>query len=106
MTMENRVSVVQTTLPGEWLEPEVGEWIFLKIREKLATCAHRSRIHSTYRWDGKIEFTHEWRVQFKTTLGMKNSLIEEIKSQHPYETPQILAWDADTTEDYFNWVQG
>jgi len=104
--MQNPVSIVQTTLPGDWLDPEVGEWIFSKISKKLAICATRTKVESTYRWDGKIEFGSEWRVQFKTSAGMKSELIGEIQSHHPYELPQVLFWDANSTEDYFNWVQG
>ena len=104
--MKNRISIVQTTLPGDLLEPEVGEWVFSKISDKLAKCAHRIRVQSMYQWDEKIEFCPEWRIQFKTNPEMKSELIRAIQSDHPYDVPQILAWDADSTEDYFNWVQG
>lgn len=104
--MKNRVSIVQTTLPGDLLEPEVGEWVFSKISDKLAKCAHRIRVQSMYQWDGKIEFCSEWRIQFKTDPETKSGLISAIRSDHPYDVPQILAWDAESTEDYFNWVQG
>ena len=33
--MNEMISVVQTTLPGEWLEAEVGEWTFSIINEKI-----------------------------------------------------------------------
>ena len=83
------------------MEPEVGEWVFSKISEKLAKCAHRIRVQSMYQWDEKIEFCPEWRIQFKTDPEMKSELIRAIQSDHPYDVPQILAWDADSTEDYF-----
>ena len=82
--MKNRVSIVQTTLPGDLLEPEVGEWVFSKISEKLAKCAHRIRVQSMYQWDEKIEFGPEWRIQFKTDPVMKPELIRAIQSSHPY----------------------
>ena len=47
--MNEMISVVQTTLPGEWLEAEVGEWTFSIINEKIAACAQRNLVDSTYR---------------------------------------------------------
>ena len=76
--MSNAVWVVQTSLPGEWIEAEVGS----------------------------TESTEEWRVEIKTSQSKKDRLIEEILDNHPYETPQIVAWEAISTPGYSDWVQG
>ena len=103
--MEKTVLVVQTTLPGEWIEAEVGDWVFSIISERLATCAQRNKVESTYRGDDGVEFSSEWRIQFKAPSRNRDDLISKILKIHPYNIPQLLAWDADTSPEYLNWVQ-
>lgn len=104
--MNEMISVVQTTLPGEWLEAEVGEWIFSIINENIAACAQRNLVDSTYRWQDKIEYGPEWRIQFKTSIDKTEQLMTRINDTHPYESPQIIWWEANSTRQYLNWVQG
>ena len=104
--MDGEVCIVQTTLPGEWDEPMVGEWSSNLVGENLAACIQRSRVTSVYRWEGNLESTEEWRVQLKTSVGKKDDLITEILSRHPYDTPQLVSWIADSTSDYASWVEG
>ena len=104
--MNETISVVQTTLPGEWLEAEVGEWIFSIISENIAACAQRNLVDSTYRWHGKVEYGSEWRIQFKTSIDKTEQLMTRINDKHPYEFPQIIWWEANSTHQYHDWVQG
>ena len=104
--MNEMISVVQTTLPGEWLEAEVGEWAFSIINEKIAACAQRNLVDSTYRWQDKIEYGPEWRIQFKTSIDKTEQLMTRINDTHPYESPQIIWWEANSTRQYLNWIQG
>ena len=104
--MNEMISVVQTTLPGEWLEAEVGEWTFSIVNEKIAACAQRNLVDSTYRWQDKIEYGSEWRIQFKTSIDKTEQLMTRINDTHPYESPQIIWWEANSTDQYLNWVQG
>lgn len=104
--MSNAVWVVQTSLPGEWIEAEVGIWSADLVEGGLAACVQRDRITSVYSWEGSTESTEEWRVEIKTSQSKKDRLIEEILDNHPYETPQIVAWEAISTSGYSDWVQG
>ncbi len=104
--MSNAVWVVQTSLPGEWIEAEVGTWSAELVEGGLAACVQRDRITSVYSWEGSTESTEEWRVEIKTSQSKKDRLIEEILYNHPYETPQIVAWEAISTPGYSDWVQG
>ena len=104
--MDEEVCIVQTTLPGEWDEPMVGEWSSNLVGDNLAACIQRSRVTSVYRWEGNLESTEEWRVQLKTSVGKKDDLITEILSRHPYDTPQLVSWIADSTSDYASWGEG
>ena len=104
--MANTVWVVQTSLPGEWIEAEVGIWSMELVEGGLAACVQRDRITSVYSWEGSTESTEEWRVEIKTSQSKKDRLIEAILDNHPYETPQIVAWEATSTPRYSDWVQG
>ena len=104
--MENSIWVVQTTLPGEWIEPVVGQWSTSLIQSGFAACVQRSRVTSVYSWQESIQSGDEWRIQVKTTSAKKDNLIDAIIESHPFETPQISAWEAGTTSDYASWVEG
>ena len=104
--MSNAVWIVQTSLPGEWIEAEVGIWSAELVEGGLAACVQRDRITSVYSWEGSTESTEEWRVEIKTSQSKKDRLIEEILDSHPYEPPQIVAWEAISTPGYSDWVQG
>jgi periplasmic divalent cation tolerance protein len=104
--MNDTISVIQTTLPGEWLEAEVGQWAFSIINDNLAACAQRNRVESTFNWEGKVEYGSEWRIQLKTSVEKSQELIARINDSHPYDSPQILWWEANSTAEYLNWVQG
>ena len=98
--------MVQTTLPGEWIEPLVGQWCSNLVESGLAACVQRSKVSSVYRWEGSIESSEEWRVQAKTSSSSKDALIEAMLREHPYDNPQIAAWDADSSDEYADWVEG
>ncbi len=104
--VSNIVWVVQTTLPGDWVEAEVGAWSAELVENGLAACVQRERITSVYSWDDSTQSSEEWRLEMKTSLISKDTLIETILSCHPYETPQIVAWEASSTPGYSDWVQG
>ena len=102
--MADGVIVIQTTLPGDWNEALVGAWCHVLVEGGLAACAQRSRIASTYRWDGDVESADEWRIQCKTDATRKGALIAAILDDHPYDIPMILAFSAETSADYAAWV--
>ncbi len=101
--MGDDIRVIQTTLPGKWIEPEVGEFC-QSMLEAGAACAQYSTINSMYKWDGKTQSEPEWRIQIKTNHSNALNVIQQINRLHPYETPQIIAWDADANDDYKSWI--
>ena len=48
----------------------------------------------------------EWSIKLKTTKSKVNLLIDKIKLEHSYETPEILFWAVESTEEYSQWVKG
>ena len=65
----------------------------------LATC------RSVYRWQGKIESAGEVPLLIKTTHAAYPRLQQEIRAQHPYELPEIIAISlAAGLPAYLQWV--
>ncbi|MDP6986138.1 MAG: divalent-cation tolerance protein CutA [Candidatus Thalassarchaeaceae archaeon] len=104
--MDGNVWVVQTTLPGDWPEPLVGQWAFELVESGLAACVQRNLVTSVYKWEDQIEESQEWRVQMKTSKSKVQELNCMVSKNHPYDTPQIIAWKADSSTDYTSWVEG
>ena len=101
--MTSRIHIVQTTLPGTWIEAEIGSFSQMLL-EAGAACVQHSSIRSTYKWGGKIESSLEWRLQLKTSQSRLESVLFALKKSHPYEVPQIIHWAADSTQEYADWV--
>ena len=104
--MGDVVYIVQTSLPGELNEAEVGIWSQSILDSKLAACVDIKRTTSVFRWKGEIQSTSEWDIQLRTSESNKNALISKIKSEHSYEVPEILCWPAESTKEYSDWVKG
>ena len=94
--------MVQTTLGSS----EQAEALAARmVKQRLAACVHRNSIHSIYRWEGAIEQDNEIRLTFKTTLAVKNALIQAIKEAHPYEVPELIVIPiTDGDPDYLRWI--
>jgi periplasmic divalent cation tolerance protein len=61
------------------------------VAEKLVACVHiLPKIESIYRWQGKIEETHEYVLLAKTMERNIQKTIQRIRALHPYEVPEIL----------------
>ena len=101
--MTSGIHIVQTTLPGTWIEAEIGSFSQMLL-EAGAACVQHSTIQSTYKWEGKIESSSEWRLQLKTSQSRLESVLSALKESHPYEVPQIIHWAADSTQEYADWV--
>jgi periplasmic divalent cation tolerance protein len=84
----------------------VGSWSAELVEKGLAACVQRERITSVYSWEETTQSSEEWRLEIKTSADTKDQLIEVIISNHPYETPQIVAWEASSTPRFSDWVQG
>ena len=104
--MDDTLFIVQTTLSGDLNDAEVGMWAQSMIDSKLSSCVQVNRGRSVYRWEEEIKSEEEWLIQLKTTKSKVKKLIHKIKSEHPYDVPEILFWAVESTDEYSNWVQG
>ena len=101
--MSTEICIIQTTLPGSWIEAEVGAFAQTML-EAGAACVQHSSIRSTYKWEGKIESASEWKLQMKVTQPRIETVLSSLEKSHPYATPQIVHWVAKATEEYADWV--
>ena len=101
--MVGQVCIIQTTLPGSWLEAEVGA-LCLHMLEAGAACIQHSTIHSIYRWEGETQSSPEWHLQLKVSLSKRQQVLAALEQQHPYDTPQIVWYTTESTDSYSTWV--
>jgi periplasmic divalent cation tolerance protein len=51
-----------------------------------------------------LQASPEWRLVFKTVPDAVQPLLEWLRSQHPYELPQLLLRGEQAQHDYGQWV--
>ncbi|HWL51751.1 MAG TPA: divalent-cation tolerance protein CutA [Chthoniobacteraceae bacterium] len=62
--------------------------------ERIACGTLLPGAESLYRWEGALETAHECLVLLKTTSEAYPALEARLKSVHPYEVPEIVAFSA------------
>ncbi len=77
------------------------------IDGRLAACVQiQEGIHSIYRWDGKICEEREVLLSAKTVAGKWLEIADFIKSNHPYDLPEVLGFHPKQYEEHYGeWVQ-
>ena len=101
--MHAGIHIIHTTLPGAWIEAEVGAFA-QTLLEAGAACAQHSSIRSTYKWEDTIESAPEWKLQLKVGQSQFDAVMAVLKESHPYDVPQIVHWAAESTQEYADWV--
>ncbi len=97
--------VVLTTVEKQ----EDGERLAsLLVERELAACVQTlPPMISIYRWQGNVERASEVLLLIKTTRSAYPRLESAIKENHPYQTPEIIAFPVETgSDDYLNWLLG
>ena len=62
------------------------------VERRLAACVNvGAPVDSLYHWHGQIETATEVPVMIKTRRDHYPSIEAEIRGQHPYELPEIIA---------------
>ncbi|SAL01644.1 periplasmic cytochrome biogenesis protein [Caballeronia fortuita] len=75
------------------------------LESRLAACVTKlGSVSSQYHWKGALESSQEVQLLFKTSVARCEELQRFVESRHPYETPEILAWQADASPGYGQWV--
>jgi periplasmic divalent cation tolerance protein len=87
---------------------EQAEAIGKRLLEgKLAACIQiEGPMSSSYWRQGKIETAEEWRCTIKTTIEKYDQVEQSIRSIHPYEEPEILAFRIEAgSQTYLKWLE-
>ena len=84
--------------------------------EKLAASlvkAHRSACvqisgpaRSIYHWQGRLQSEQEYYLTIKTAPSLREAAVLHLARSHPYELPEIIWSEFDTTEVYGRWLYG
>lgn len=99
----SKMIVVLTTVSNK----EEGESLARKIVEaRLAACVQvLPDMNSVYFWEGKIRSDSENLLLIKTLAKQFAGLSDFIKSNHSYDTPEIIALNASEVESsYLKWM--
>ena len=77
------------------------------IESHLAACVQiQEGVHSIYRWEGKICEANEVLLSAKTVADKWVDISSLIKSNHPYDLPELIAYAPSKYEAlYGKWVQ-
>ena len=98
-----QVLLVMTNLPDLATAQTMARTL---IGAKLAACVNiLPGVHSTYRWQGQIEESHETSLVIKTTKSHYAQVQQAILAGHPYELPEIIAWPlTEGHAPYLHWI--
>ena len=76
------------------------------VEARLAACVNIiDRIHSVYRWEGRVADDGEQLLLIKTTDARVDALREELFRLHPYDVPELVVLPIESvSEAYGSWL--
>jgi periplasmic divalent cation tolerance protein len=76
------------------------------VEKRLIACGNiLPGIESIYRWKGKIESGSETLVLFKLSASNYEPFERELRSLHPYDVPELIAFPIQRgSSDYLQWI--
>lgn len=101
--MTEAVILVLTNLPDHDSALRLAHSL---VEKRAAACVNiLAGCHSVYRWQGKIESVSEVPLLIKTTRSAYPQVEALIRSQHPYELPEIITVsEVGGLPAYLQWV--
>ncbi|MGE5693084.1 MAG: divalent-cation tolerance protein CutA [Candidatus Zixiibacteriota bacterium] len=81
--------LVLVTVPNRKTQEKLTTFL---LKKKLAACVSAFTVSSRYRWKGKIERANEQQLLIKTSAPIEK-IKRKIAELHPYEVPEILAFE-------------
>lgn len=101
--MEKYIQVITTTAKKE----DAAKIAASLVEKRLAVCVQIvGPVHSTYRWEGKVEQAEEWQCLIKSRQDLFGELEQVIKAIHPYKIPEIIALAITAgSNDYLQWLR-
>ena len=74
------------------------------IDAKLAACVLVTDVKSFYNWEGKLNEDEEVVTILKTSTEKVADLEKYIETNHDYDTPAIISFQANANQAYGNWL--
>ena len=76
------------------------------VEEGLAACVQMvPAVQSVYRWQGRIQQDEVVLLLIKTASARRDALLARVTELHPYEVPELLAFNADSgSAPYLQWL--
>ncbi len=75
------------------------------ITTRMAACIQiTGPCQSFYHWQGKLEQKKEWCLTIKTSKQKRLELVDWLIQRHPYDVPEIICTDGESTNSYVNWL--
>ena len=77
------------------------------VMRRLAACVNIvPRIHSVYRWEGKVESAEEFLLIIKTTKNRSTDVKGAIRELHSYDLPECIVISIESgREEYLKWIE-
>ena len=101
--METKYLIVLVTTPNMEEAQKISQAL---LGTRKAACINIiPKINSTYWWLDKIESSEECMLVIKTEMVLLNSLVDLVKKNHSYATPEIIALPVvGGNQDYLKWL--
>ncbi len=95
--------LVMSTCPDQKTAEAIAT---ILVEEKLAACINiLPELTSIYTWQGQVETTREHLLLIKTRKDRYQEIADCIRSNHPYELPEIIAVPIDQgLPEYLQWI--
>ena len=74
------------------------------IDAKLAACVLVTDVKSFYNWEGQLNEDDEVVTLLKTSTDKLADLEKYIETNHEYDVPAIISFQANANESYGNWL--
>ena len=74
------------------------------IDAKLAACVLVTEVKSFYNWEGKLNEDDEVLTILKTSTDKVEMLEKYIETNHDYDVPAIISFQANANQAYGNWL--
>jgi periplasmic divalent cation tolerance protein len=75
------------------------------VEERLIACAQVSQpIQSIYQWNGEVKTEKEIIITLKFSGEKVEEVTKAIVDKHPYDLPQWIYFEAESTAGYADWV--
>lgn len=99
----NNIKVIYTTVNDKKQASNLAKFA---LEAKIVACVNIiSKITSFYRYEGEIKKDKEYIMIFKSTVDNQSKIIDWLKNNHPYQTPCIIAFNAETTNEFGNFIK-